>query len=43
MKVIRDKDYYYVVFEGRRIYKSHIELDCEQWIFAKSIERRWSK
>lgn len=43
MKVIKDKEFYYVVLEGRRIFKSHIEIECHQWIFAKSMERRWSK
>lgn len=43
MKVIKDKQFYYAVLDGHRIYKSHIELDCIQYIFAKMMERRYLK
>ena len=41
MKIVRDKQYWTVVFEGKVLCKSHIRLDCEQFIFAKIMERRW--
>ena len=43
MKVIKEQEFYYVVFEGHKIYKSHIKLDCVQYIFAKTMERRCSR
>lgn len=41
MKVVQDKEYFYVVLvhENKRVYKSHLRIDCEQYIFAKT--RRW--
>lgn len=40
MTIVRKLEMYYVMFEGKVMYKSHIKVDCEQYVFAKSIERR---